>query len=91
MTDEGTELVHERHFTREEANALLPQLTALLTQLREARDELTDVEAHEALSELHRMAGSQFCPRCVGALEAIVATEIGHDPAPVAREPQLVD
>lgn len=51
MTDEGTELVHERHFTREEANALLPQLTALLTQLREARDELTDAEAHEALAE----------------------------------------
>ena len=45
--------------------------------------------AHEALSELHRMAGSQFCPRCVGALEAIVATEIGHSEA--AREPQLVD
>jgi hypothetical protein len=51
VTDEGTELVHERHFTREEANALLPQLTALLTQLREARDELTDAEAHEALAE----------------------------------------
>ena len=26
--------------------------------------------------ELRRKAGSQFCPRCVGALEAIVATEI---------------
>ncbi len=51
MTDEDTELVHGRHFTREEANALLPQLTELLAQLREARDELTDVEAHEALSE----------------------------------------
>lgn len=51
MTDEGTELVHGRHFTREEANALLPQLTELLAQLREARDELTDVEAHEALGE----------------------------------------
>ena len=51
MTDEGTELVHERHFTREEANALLPQLTALLTHLREAKDELTDAEAHEALSD----------------------------------------
>ena len=42
VTDEGTELVHARHFTREEANALLPQLTALLGQLREAKDELTD-------------------------------------------------
>jgi hypothetical protein len=51
VSDEGTELVHERHFSREEANALLPQLTELLGQLREARDELTDVEAHEALAE----------------------------------------
>jgi hypothetical protein len=51
VTEEGTGLVHERHFTREEANALLPQLTSVLTQLREAKDELTDTEAHEALSE----------------------------------------
>jgi hypothetical protein len=51
VTEEGTGLVHERHFTREEANALLPQLTPMLTQLREAKDELTDTEAHEALSE----------------------------------------
>ena len=50
MTDEGIELVHQRHFTRAEANALLPQLKALLNQLREAKDELTDAEAHEALS-----------------------------------------
>ena len=51
MTDEGTELLHQRHFTREEANALLPQLTQLLTQLREAKDELTDTDAHETLAE----------------------------------------
>jgi hypothetical protein len=51
VSDEGIELVHERHFTRAEANALLPQLKALLKQLREAKDELTDAEAHEALSE----------------------------------------
>jgi diguanylate cyclase (GGDEF)-like protein/putative nucleotidyltransferase with HDIG domain len=44
--------------------------------------------ANEALEELRRMAGSQFCPRCVGALEAIVETEIGE---PIRREPQLVD
>jgi diguanylate cyclase (GGDEF)-like protein/putative nucleotidyltransferase with HDIG domain len=42
--------------------------------------------AQDALDELHRNAGSQFCPRCVGALEAIVATEI--EPA---QEPSLVD
>jgi hypothetical protein len=51
VTEEGTGLVHERHFTREEANALLPQLTAMLDRLRDAKDELTDTEAHEALSE----------------------------------------
>jgi hypothetical protein len=51
VTDEGIELVHGRHFTRDEANALLSQLTTLLTQLREAKDELTDTEAHEVLSE----------------------------------------
>jgi hypothetical protein len=51
VTEEETGLVHERHFTREEANALLPQLTAMLDRLRDAKDDLTDTEAHEALSE----------------------------------------
>lgn len=50
MSEEGTGLVYERHFTRAEANAILPQLSALLGQLREAKDELTDAEAHEILS-----------------------------------------
>ena len=51
MSEEGTELIYERHFTREEANALLPRLKPLLRQLRDSRDELTDPEAHETLSE----------------------------------------
>ena len=51
MSEEGTGLVYERHFTRAEANALLPKLTAMLGQLQDAKDELTDTEAHEALSE----------------------------------------
>jgi hypothetical protein len=66
VTDEGTELLHERHFTREEANALLPQLTTLLTQLREAKDELTDTEAHEALSEAAPSNGGGDQGRRVG-------------------------
>jgi hypothetical protein len=48
---DGTELVHERHFTQEEANALLPRLKEMLLQLRSSKDELTDTGAHEALSE----------------------------------------
>jgi hypothetical protein len=51
VSEEETGLVHERHFTREEANALLPQLTAMLDRLREAKDDLTDTEAHEALTD----------------------------------------
>jgi hypothetical protein len=43
-------VIHERHFTLEEANALLPKLEPLLADLRRARDQLTDAEAHEALS-----------------------------------------
>jgi HD-GYP domain-containing protein (c-di-GMP phosphodiesterase class II) len=31
--------------------------------------------AAEALHELRRSAGSQFCPRCVGALERILPLE----------------
>jgi hypothetical protein len=66
VTDEGTELVHERHFSREEANALLPQLSALLSQLQEAKDELTDTEAHEALSEAAPTNGGGEQGRQVG-------------------------
>jgi hypothetical protein len=66
VTDEGIELVHERHFTLEEANGLLPQLTTLLTRLREAKDELTDAEAHEALSEAAPTNGGGEQGRQVG-------------------------
>jgi hypothetical protein len=63
---EDIPLVHERHFTRDEANALLPQLSALLTHLREAKDELTDEEAHEALSEAAPANGGGDQGRQVG-------------------------
>jgi hypothetical protein len=51
VSDEGIELLHERHFTRAEANALLPHLTDILNQLRSAKGELTDAEAHKALAD----------------------------------------
>ena len=43
-------MIHERHFTVEEANALLGRIEPVLRSLREARDRLTDAEAHEALA-----------------------------------------
>jgi hypothetical protein len=66
VSDEGTELVHERHFTRAEASALLPQLTTLLSQLRDAKDKLTDTETHEALSEAAPTNGGGEQGRRVG-------------------------
>ena len=43
-------MIHERHFTVEEANALLGRIQPVLRSLRKARDRLTDAEAHEALA-----------------------------------------
>jgi diguanylate cyclase (GGDEF)-like protein/putative nucleotidyltransferase with HDIG domain len=37
--------------------------------------------AEEALEELRRNAGTQFCPRCVASLEAVVAGELEAMPA----------
>jgi hypothetical protein len=61
-----TELLHERHFTREEANALLPRLKPLLRQLRDAKDQLTDEEMHEVLSEAAAANGGGEPGRRVG-------------------------
>ena len=44
-------MIHERHFTPAEADRLLPALTQLLAELREAKESLTDEEAHGALAE----------------------------------------
>jgi hypothetical protein len=59
-------VIHERHFTLEEATAVLPRLDALLAELREARDKLTDAEAHEALSGAAPANGGGSSGRQVG-------------------------
>jgi hypothetical protein len=62
----GTERSFERYFTRDEANALLPRLKPLLRQLRDAKDELTDEDAHEVLSEASATNGGGDEGRQVG-------------------------
>jgi hypothetical protein len=44
-------VIHERHYTLDEASALLPRVVELINQMRAARDRLGDREAREALSE----------------------------------------
>jgi hypothetical protein len=41
--------VHERHYSLEEASALLPRVAELLATIRTARDRLGDTEARAAL------------------------------------------
>ena len=44
-------MIHERHYTLEEASELLPRVVELIERIRAARDRLGDREAREALSE----------------------------------------
>jgi len=66
MTEPTSDRVHERHFTLEEANALLPWLKPLLRQLRDAKNDLTDSEAHEVLAESAPANGGGESGRQVG-------------------------
>lgn len=80
MSDEPAGRAYERHYTPAEANAMLPRLAPLISQLQEAKAELTDAEAHELLSdsapgngggEPGRQVGEGFLEvrRVLGALE----------------------
>jgi hypothetical protein len=60
------ERLYRRHFTAAEANAMLPTLGPLLERLRAAKDELTDEEMHEALSEAAPANGGGEPGRKVG-------------------------
>jgi hypothetical protein len=79
VSEEGTELVHERHFTREEANALLPQLTTLLGELREAKDELTETieQSGIVLRDIDR--GLVDFPAIFEDREVYLCWELGED------------
>lgn len=59
-------MIHERHFTREQADELLPTLAPLLTELHRAKDSLTDTEAHQVLSEASAGNGGGAEGRQVG-------------------------
>ncbi|HZA89203.1 MAG TPA: DUF2203 domain-containing protein [Solirubrobacterales bacterium] len=58
--------IHERHYTVDEANALLPSVKPLLRRLRDAKDQLTDSALHEELSEAAPTNGGGEPGRQVG-------------------------
>jgi hypothetical protein len=59
-------VIHERHFSPEEANALLVWVSSRLAAIREARDRLTDPRSHGALAEAGPMNGGGMPGRAVG-------------------------
>lgn len=59
-------MIHDRHYSLEEANALLPRVKPVLRKLRDAKDLLTDEEAHEVLSEAAPQNGGGGPGRQVG-------------------------
>ena len=59
-------MIHDRHFTVEEANRLIELVRPMLEQLRAAKDELLDDEAREALSEASPTNGGGDPGRQVG-------------------------
>jgi hypothetical protein len=59
-------VVHERHFSPEEANALLDWVASRITAVREARDRLADPSAHGALAEAGPLNGGGKPGRAVG-------------------------
>jgi hypothetical protein len=59
-------VVHERHFSPDEANALLEWVESRIIAIREARDRLADPAAHGALAEAGPMNGGGTPGRTVG-------------------------
>jgi hypothetical protein len=43
-------MLHSRHYSLEEASALLPEVAALIEHMRSARDRLSDADARAALA-----------------------------------------
>jgi hypothetical protein len=59
-------VIHDRHYSVDEANALLPSVKPVLRKLRDAKDLLTDEDAHEVLSEAAPTNGGGESGRQVG-------------------------
>jgi hypothetical protein len=66
VSDEPGGHAYERHFSPDEANAMLPRLKDLLRRLRDAKEDLTDAEAHQLLAEAAPSNGGGEAGRQVG-------------------------
>jgi hypothetical protein len=81
-------LIHDRHFTRAEADAMVPKLETLMGELRQAKESLTDAEAHKALSEASGGNGGGSEGRKVGEAFLLVRGMLAqlHEAGIVVRD-----
>jgi hypothetical protein len=59
-------VIHDRHYSLDEANAVLPRVKPVLRKLRDAKDLLVDEDAHELLSDAAPANGGGEPGRQVG-------------------------
>ena len=59
-------MIHDRHYSVDEANGLLAKVKPVLRKLRDAKDLLTDEDAHELLSDAAPANGGGEPGRQVG-------------------------
>jgi len=59
-------VIHERHFSPDQANALIDWVESRIVAIREARDRLADPAAHGALAEAGPTNGGGKPGRAVG-------------------------
>jgi hypothetical protein len=59
-------VIHDRHFTVEEANAAIDWIAKRIDEIREARDRLSEPEAHAVLAEAAPANGGGEPARAVG-------------------------
>lgn len=59
-------MIHDRHFSVEEANAALDWVVRRIEEVREARDRLAEPEAHTVLAEAAPANGGGESGRVVG-------------------------
>lgn len=59
-------MIHERHFTPEQANAAIERIGPMLEKLRDAKRRLLDTDAREALTEAAAANGGGAPGRQVG-------------------------
>ena len=76
-------MIHERHFTPAQADDLLPALTQLLAELREAKESLTDEEAHAALADASGGNGGGTETDAGGRLDTLAAAR--RAPSAISR------